>query len=88
MSQEYVKTIGKRQQKKDNHIKLLLQHREARCRQRPRKIRLQPENKIWLNLDTISDVFTGPDSINFRFLGGNIDNFWHLIGIAGHFGFF
>ena len=86
--QEYVKTIGKRQKKKDNHIKLLFQHREARCRQRPRKIRLQPENKIWLNHDTASDVFTGPDSINVRFLGCNIDYFWHLLGIAGHFGFF
>ena len=85
--QEYVKTIGKRQNKKDDHIKLLFQHREARCRQRPRKIRLQPENKIWLNPDTTSDVLTGPDSINVRFLGCNTDNFWHLLGIAGHFGF-
>ena len=48
--------------------KICFQHREVRCRQRPRKIRLQPENKIWLNPDTTLDVFTGPDSINVRFL--------------------
>ena len=57
--QEYVKTIGKRQNKKDDHIKLLFQHREARCRQRPRKIRLQPENKIWLNPGTTQTCLLG-----------------------------
>ena len=45
--------------KEDDHIKLLFQHREARCRQRPRKIRLQPENKIWLNPGTTQTCLLG-----------------------------
>ena len=35
--------------------KICFQHKEVRCRQRPRKIRLQPENKIWFNPCSTSD---------------------------------
>ena len=39
--------------------KICFQHTEVRCRQRPRKIRLQPENKIWLNPGTTQTCLLG-----------------------------